>query len=224
MNISGIFMAIFDLFPVVLFLVGGIYYQRMLYNKMSKGAFALFSAGTIFTFVAGVFKATYKILLESRACDFTILNKCFFPMQTIGFVLAAAGLVAMLSYPQEKHAAYSFIPLPILALPFLSESVKEFDGTMIFVVLMVLGVLVMDASLVYIAIKTKNYFIIIFIAISFVFTLGMGYLSTKPDLSDWIKEIVNTVGQALFMTSAIIFKKKGLEDINSLNLKKSKTE
>lgn len=63
MNISGIFMAIFDLFPVVLFLVGGIYYQRMLYNKMSKGAFALFSAGTIFTFVAGVFKATYKILL-----------------------------------------------------------------------------------------------------------------------------------------------------------------
>lgn len=38
MNISGIFMAIFDLFPVVLFLVGGIYYQRMLYNKMSKGA------------------------------------------------------------------------------------------------------------------------------------------------------------------------------------------
>lgn len=219
MNISGIFMAIFDLFPVVLFLVGGIYYQRMLYNKMSKGAFALFSAGTIFTFVAGVFKATYKILLESRACDFTILNKCFFPMQTIGFVLAAAGLVAMLSYPQEKHAAYSFIPLP-----FLSESVKEFDGTMLFVVLMVLGVLVMDASLVYIAIKTKNYFIIIFIAISFVFTLGMGYLSTKPDLSDWIKEIVNTVGQALFMTSAIIFKKKGLEDINSLNLKKSKAE
>ena len=219
MNISGIFMAIFDLFPVVLFLVGGIYYQRMLYNKMSKGAFALFSAGTIFTFVAGVFKATYKILLESRACDFTILNKCFFPMQTIGFVLAAAGLVAMLSYPQEKHAAYSFIPLPIL-----SESVKEFDGTMLFVVLMVLGVLVMDASLVYIAIKAKNYFIIIFIAISFVFTLGMGYLSTKPDLSDWIKEIVNTVDQALFMTSAIIFKKKGLEDINSLNLKKSKAE
>lgn len=130
----------------------------------------------------------------------------------------------MLSYPQEKHAAYSFIPLPLLALPFLSETVKEFDGTMIFVVLMVLGVLVMDASLGYIAIKTKNYFIIIFIAISFVFTLGMGYLSTNPDLSDWIKEIVNTVGQALFMTSAIIFKKKGLEDINSLNLKKSKAE
>lgn len=76
-------------------------------------------------------------------------------MQTIGFVLAAAGLVAMLSYPQEKHAAYSFIPLPLLALPFLSETVKEFDGTMLFVVLMVLGVLVMDAALGYIAIKTK---------------------------------------------------------------------
>ena len=128
MNISGIFMAIFDLFPVVLFLVGGIYYQRMLYNKMSKGAFALFSAGTIFTFVAGVFKATYKILLESGACDFTILNKCFFPMQTIGFVLAAAGLVAMLSYPQGKHAAYSFIPLPLLALPFSSKVPTKQSG------------------------------------------------------------------------------------------------
>ena len=51
-------MAIVDFIPVGLFLAAAVILQRDLYNKMSKGAFALFSAGTITVFVAGCFKAT----------------------------------------------------------------------------------------------------------------------------------------------------------------------
>lgn len=208
-----IFMAFFDLIPVVLFLISAIRYQRDLYNKMSKGSFCLFAAGTIFVFVAGVFKAIYKILYYCNVCDFTALNDCFFPMQTTGFVLAGSGILAMLVHPQGDNKIYSFIPLPLVLL----ASPALFNGTMIFVVLMVLGVFIMDGSLIYIAIKKKVYIAIVLLIVALVCTLGMGYLSTKPDLSDWIKEIVNTIGQASFLISSIVLRKKGLSEANSLN-------
>ncbi|MBQ3797974.1 MAG: hypothetical protein II842_17140 [Butyrivibrio sp.] len=41
-------MAIVDFIPVLMFTIAAIMLQRDLYNKMSKGAFALFAAGTIY--------------------------------------------------------------------------------------------------------------------------------------------------------------------------------
>lgn len=210
----GILMALVDYFPVVLFLVASIFYQRALYNKMSKGAFALFSAGTIFVFVAGFLKATHKLLFEANICNFYLLSECFFPMQTIGFVLAGCGILAMLIYPQGKNTAFSVAIIPII---YLLSNVVEFKGTMLFVALMVLGVLVLDCSLGYLAIKKKNYLILLFLVVAFICTLGMGYLSTKSEISDWYKEIVNFIGQACFLTSAILFKKRGLYNIDYLN-------
>lgn len=213
----GILMALVDYIPVALFLIASIFYQRALYNKMSKGAFALFSAGTIFVFVAGFFKATHKLLFEANICNFYLLSECFFPMQTIGFVLAGCGIVAMLIYPQGKNTAYSIAILPII---WMFASTKDFKGTMLFVALMVLGVLILDCSLAYIAIKRKNYLILLFLVIAFIATLGMGYLSSKNEISDWYKEIINLIGQASFLTSAILFKKRGLYNINYLDFKK----
>ena len=208
-----IFMAFFDLVPVVLFLISAIRYQRDLYNKMSKGSFCLFAAGTIFVVVAGIFKAIYKILFYLNICDFASLNNCFFPMQTTGFVLAGSGILAMLVHPQGENKVYSFLSLPLLIL----AAPALYSGTMIFVVLMVLGVFVMDGCLIYIAIKKKVYAAIALLVVTLICTLGMGYLSTKPDLSDWIKEIVNTIGQASFLISSIVLRKKGLSEANSLN-------
>ena len=44
----------------------------------------------------------------------------------------------------------------------------------------------------------------------------MGYLSSKDDMSDWIKEIVNTIGQTTLLISVIILNKKGLANKDSL--------
>ena len=52
-------MALADFVPVGLFLAASVLLQRDLYNKMSKGAFALFSGGTIMVFLAGACKALW---------------------------------------------------------------------------------------------------------------------------------------------------------------------
>lgn len=46
-------MALVDFIPVILFAISSVILQRDLYNKMSKGAFALFAAGTIDIAAAG---------------------------------------------------------------------------------------------------------------------------------------------------------------------------
>ena len=50
-------MALVDFIPVILFAAGAVILQRGLYSKMSKGAFALFAAGTIDVIFAGALKA-----------------------------------------------------------------------------------------------------------------------------------------------------------------------
>lgn len=194
-------MALVDYIPVAMFLAASILLQRDLYDKMSKGAFALFSAGTITVFVAGCFKATWKLLYGLGICDFVALNKCFFPMQTTGFVLAALGMIAYLYHKQNKNKAYA------IAAPVLYES------NMIFVVLMVLGVACLDGSLVVIAARSKQKAAVALYITSFVFIMGMGYLSTKDfsnPMMNWMAEGVNIVGQGTFLWATMILHKKGL--------------
>lgn len=206
-----ILMAIVDFIPVFMFLVAAIILQRCLYNKMSKGAFTLFASGTIFVFVAGFFKALHKLLFYTGVCDFVPLKEAFFPMQTTGFVLAAVGLLAIFLYKQGEHKEYSILLLLLFVAP------QEYKGTMIFVIFMVLGVLIMDGCLVRMSIHLKSKPATILLIISFVFVLGMGYLSSKDDLSDWIKEIVNIIGQTTLLISVLLMKKKGLANKESLN-------
>lgn len=195
----GILMAMVDFIPVTLFLIAAIVLQRELYCMMSKGAFALFSAGTITVFVAGFFKATWKLLYALNICDFVALSQCFFPMQTVGFVLAASGVAAMLCHKQGKGTAYSIAFAP-----------AAFTSSMPFVVLMVLGVAVLDASLCVVAKRRKCVGAIVLFVISFVFIMGMGYLSgrdfTDPAMN-WLAEGVNTIGQGSFLAAALLLKK-----------------
>lgn len=205
----NILMGVFDFVPVVAFLIAGIILQRCLYNKMSKGAFALYSAGIIIVFCAGFLKAVHKILFYLGVCDFEVLKTSFFLNQTLGFFLLACGLVAMLCHKQGPNKAYAIVPMGVILADFVAPEV--FSGTMLFVVLMVLGVAVSMICYCILAVKIKKPIIILPLVISLFFILGMGYLSTKDDMSDWIKEFVNTVGQGLLLLSAILLKKNGLD-------------
>ena len=197
-------MALVDYIPVCCFLIASIVLQRTLYAEMSKGAFALFAAGTIMVFVAGFFKATWKLLYAFGICDFQALNQSFFPMQSTGFLLAGLGCVALAFFRQQADGSRG--ALAGAAAP------AAFKGTFVFVAAMVAGVALMDFSLAKIARRRGAALAATLFIVSFVFAPGMGFLSSKDFANpamNWIAEGVNVCGQAIFLVASIILARKG---------------
>ena len=196
-------MALVDLVPVILFLIGAVILQRELYPRLGKGQFALFAAGTIDVFCAGALKAVYKLLYALGVCDFTKLNEVFFPVQSIGFLLAGLAMAAFLFYKPKKTVVCGAAAAPAV-----------YGGTALFVSLMVAGLGLLDAGLIVLAARRKKYGIIALLAVSFVCCLGMGYLSSK-DFADaamnWIAEGVNICGQGTFLAAAVLLRRANRE-------------
>ena len=198
-------LTIVDFVPVVMFLISAILLQRGLYNKMSKGAFALLSTGTIMVFVAGLFKATWKLLYCAGICDFEKLNYSFMPMQGTGFLLAALAIIAMFLAKQETKDE----PLYVAAAP------AVFSGTMIFVSFMCLGIIAIGTGLSVIAKRMDQKKTIPFFIVAIIGMLMMGYLSSKDFASpalNWVAEIVNIVAQGSLLFGIIKLNKAGLKD------------
>jgi hypothetical protein len=174
---------------------------------MSKGAFALFAAGCIDIVCAGALKATYKLLYAAMICDFEALNAMFFPVQSIGFLLAGIGILSMICHKQTKNATLAVAP-PV------------FTGTFVFVGLMVAGLGLMDAVLCVLAGKLKKQKLIILFVLSFVCSLCMGYLSSQDFARasmNWIAEGVNVVGQGALLWGAVLLHKNGLGELRLHN-------
>lgn len=196
-------MALVDYIPVIFFAFAAVILMRDLYNKMSKGAFALFAAGTIDITCAGALKATYKLLYAAGVCDFEALSAMLFPVQSIGFLLAGIGILAMLCHKQSKTAVCAVAP-PL------------FSGTFVFVGLMVAGLGIMDVVLCILAAKLKKSGLIALFVLSFVCSLCMGYLSSQDFAEasmNWIAEGVNVVGQGALLAGAILLHKNGLTEL-----------
>ena len=207
MNDFSVGMALFDYIPVIFFAIGAIILLRDLYNKMSKGAFALFAAGVIDVTMAGALKATWKLLYAGANIDISALNAMFFPVQSIGFLLAGIGIIAMLSHKQSENgiklgSVVPVIPVVSITFPYL-------------VLVMVAGLGLMDVGLCILAKKVKKPAVIVVFVLSFVCCLGMGYLSTKDfekASMNWIAEGVNFCGQGLFLLGAWMLHKAGLSE------------
>ncbi len=212
-------MALVDFLPVIFFGIAAVILQRDLYSKMSKGAFALFAAGTIDVFMAGFLKAVHKLLFAAGVCDFERLYAMFFPVQAIGFSLCGAGILAMMVARQEETRLYSFLPLPlvILADMLLGAGAQPpvYEGTLIFIVLMVLGVAVMDIILAIIAGKMKKPWAAVLFVLAFLFSMMMGYLGTREfdaAYMEWAAEAVNVIGQGALLLGTLILHKAGLAE------------
>lgn len=204
MNDFSVGMALFDYIPVIFFALGAIILLGDLYNKMSKVAFALFAAGVIDVVMAGALKATWKLLYAGAKIDIAALNAMFFPVQSIGFLLAGVGIIVMLCKKQHKGVkSLSVVPVVSITFPYL-------------VLVMVAGLGCLDAGLCVLAKKLKKPAVIVVFVFSFVCCLGMGYLSTKDfeqASMNWIAEGVNFCGQGLFLLGAWMLHKAGLKDL-----------
>ena len=190
-------MALMDYCPVVIFLLSGILLMRDLYHWMSKGNYAVFSAGIIIIFMAGFYKATWKLLYAANVCDFEALNRSFFPMQSTGFLLAGLGMMAMLRHRKEW----------LLTVP------PVYSSPLLFILFMVAGTGMVWGGLAYIALRLKKKGTAALLALSFVCMLGMGYLSSKdfsnPNMN-WIGQGVNLLGMVLLFISCRTLHKAGL--------------
>lgn len=193
-------MALVDYIPVLLFGAAAVLLQRDLYSKMPKYAFACFAAGTINLFIAGFLKATWKLLYALGICNFQSLNTMFLPTQSIGFLLAGLGVVLMLA--GRKRRVLAVVP-PV------------FSGTMLFISMMVLGLGAICSGLSIVAVRMKKSSAALLFVLSFLCSMGMGYLSSRDAASaavNWIEQGVNCVGQGAMLLGALTLHRAGLRD------------
>ena len=192
-------MALMDYIPVFFFGYAAALLQRDLYDKMRKSHFALFAAGTVNIFAAGFLKALWKLLYALGICDFHALNTMFLPVQSLGFLLAGIGIVMMLL---KK-------PMPFLAAP------PVFSGSVIFIMMMVLGLGSVCTVLSIIAVRMKKKAAAVLFIAAFLCSMGMGAMSGQ-DASlawvNWVEQSINCVGQGLLMWGVILLDKAGLKE------------
>jgi len=170
------------------------------YGKMGVAAFGCFIAGLADVFFAGFLKATWKMLYATEVCDFQAINALFFPVQSLGFLLAGLGMLLYVFKTRRKDKSVTLRSVP-----------PVFAGTMLFVGMMVAGLGAMCTGLSILSVRRKRGIAILFFALCFVFSLGMGYLSSRDNTSatvNWIAQTVNCFGQACFMLGSLILTRK----------------
>ena len=229
----SVVMSLVDYLPVALFEAATVILIRDMYNKMSKGAFALFAAGTIDVICAGLLKATYKLMYALGLCDFEALSNVFFPMQSLGFMLAGVGMLALLCHKQTGSSepknpskvstliSFGFLVIAVIFLLCKGDNKTGvapayFSGTFVFVTLMIIGLALMDAGLCVMAKKVGKPALIALFVVSFFLCLGMGYLSSRDFTQasmNWIAEGVNICGQGTLLLGSILLHKHGFEDL-----------
>ena len=195
-------MALVDFIPVAFFGIAAALLQLDLYSKMRKDAFALFAAGTINIFTAGFLKATWKLLYAANICDFTVLEHMFLPVNSLGLLFVGLSLIGMLCW-KKKTVTLSVAPV-------------VFSGSMVFIMMMVVGLGGLCAGLSVLAAKMKKKWTIVLFVLSFVCAMGMGYMSSQDSSLawvNWVEQSINTVSQLCLMLGVIALHKAGLEKL-----------
>ena len=200
MHDFSVAMGLMDFVPVAFFGVTAVILLRDLYNKMVKGAYALLAAGCINVFMAGFCKALWKLLYAANICDFQPLEHMFLPVNSMGLLMVGLGLVGMLCWKRKDTVMLSAAP-------------AVFSGSMVFIMMMVLGLGGMCAALSILAAKLKKKGTIVLFVLSFVCAMGMGYMSSKDSSLawvNWVEQSINTVSQLCLMLGTIVLHKSGL--------------
>ena len=196
-------MALMDFVPVAFFAVTAVLLLGDLYNKMSKGVYALFAAGSVNVFMAGFCKALWKLLYAAGICDFVALEEMFMPVNSLGLLFVGLSLIGMLCF-KRKSVTLSVAPVALTSsLPFIA--------------MMVVGLGGMCASLSIVSAKMKKGKVMILFILSFVCAMGMGYLSSRDSTLAWVnwaEQSINTVSQLCLMLGTIILHKADLKNWN----------
>ena len=190
-------MALMDFVPVLLFGAAWVILYRDLKNKLNLCSGILLPLGAGLVFLAGFLKATWKMQKALGVPAVELFNKMMFPTQSVGFLLMAVGMLALM-YGKRKSAR---------------------SLTMVWVMCNVLGALGMLSGLVWVAKRMKVKPAIPLFILTFVLLMMMGYLSSHDFAqasANWIAQSINTLGEGLLLVGSILLHKAGLADKNAL--------
>ena len=200
MHDFSVTMGLMDFVPVAFFGITAVILLRDLYNKMVKGAYALLAAGTINVFMAGFCKALWKLLYAANICDFAALEHMFLPVNSIGLLMVGVSLIGMLCWKQKNTVLLSAAPVVV-------------SGSLVFIMMMVVGLGGICTVMSILAAKMKKKGNIVLFVASFVCAMGMGYMSSKDSSLawvNWVEQSINTVSQLCLMLGVISLHKAGL--------------
>ena len=194
-------MALMDFVPVAFFGITASLLLRDLYNKMFKGAYTLLAAGSVNVFMAGFFKALWKLLYAANICDFVALEEMFMPVNSLGLLFVGISIVGMLCR-KKKSVMLSAAP------PVIASSIP-------FIMMMVLGLGGLCAGLSVLSAKMKKGKVKILFILSFVCAMAMGFMSSQ-DVTlawvTWVEQSINIISQGCLLAGVIILHKAGLKD------------
>lgn len=194
-------MALMDFLPVFCFGITAVILLRDLYNKMGRGVYALFAAGSVNVFLAGFLKALWKLLYAADICDFKALEEMFMPVNSMGLLFVGIGLILMVCR-KKKSVMLSVVPV-------------AFTSSMPFIMMMVVGLGGMCASLSIVAAKMKKGKVMILFILSFTCAMAMGYMSGQDSTLSWVnwaEQSINTVSQLCLMLGTIVLHHAGLKN------------
>lgn len=195
-------MALIDFIPVIFFAVSAVLMMRSFYYRMPKYGFALLAAGTINVFCAGFLKAVWKLLYAAGVCDFHALNTLFLPTQSLGFLMAGIAMVILVCGRKKAALAVAAPPL--------------YSGTVLFLVMMVLGLGCICACLSILAARVRKKSAIILFILAFVAAMGMGYagrLDSTASWVNWLEQGINIVSQGCLMWGVLILNKADVQKV-----------
>ena len=212
----SLIMGLVDLIPVILFVLAGCIIIKAMFNVLKKPFAVMLCSGVTLSITAGVFKAIWKILLSLNICDFYPFNIMFMPTQSLGFVLMGVALLSLLFDKNIRGVKLSVVALPVIFLVLTAEPAKQFDGSIMFIAMLVIGEMMIATSLSFLAIKNKKWVCLILFIVSFVALMVMGAmkpLSSKMNMdvttANWVEQSVNIVAQATLLIGAYLLNKKG---------------
>lgn len=194
-------MALMDFLPVAFFGVTTVLLLKNFHQKMSASLYALLAAGSINVFLAGFCKATWKLLYAGGICDFAALEEMFLPVNSIGLLFVGVSMIGLLCC-KKKTVVLSTAPV-------------VFSGSLVFIMMMVIGLGGLCAGLSVIAAKMKKKASILLFVLSFLFAMAMGYMSGQDSTLAWVnwaEQSINTVSQLCLMLGTISLHRANLKD------------
>ncbi len=206
MNKISIPMAIFDVIPVVLFLIANFKLMDSLYNKMTNKVYALFSGGALILFAGAICKLLWKFLYAFGLCDYTMLSECFFPMQSIGFIFMCIAFTKMLK--DNKKSGTGATALNAVAIPIITTKMP-------FLLLTFVSMTYFYVMLGIIAVKIKCKKTIILMVLSYAGMLANCFVGSASDGSPiyhWIAEFAHLFAEIFLLWSVITLSNSGLKE------------